>query len=448
MSVNPTVWSSRFGFLMASIGFAVGLGNIWRFPYIVGENGGSIFIVIYLCCVFFIGVPILMAEIMLGRRGAASPEQAIKKVAEESSCSPRWSAVGYLNLLTSFLIVFVYSVVAGWVLYYFYQSLMAGFSGTNLLDQLGSFEDLQSDVRTMVFWSFAALAITGSILVFGVQKGIERAVVALIPAMVVLLVFLVFFNLLNGGMQEALEFMFIPDFSVINGSVFLAAVSQAFFSIGVAMGGMMIFGSYLPSNISIAKSALIIVSADTLIALLAGLVIFPLVFENGLMPDSGTGLIFNTLPFGFAQMPAGYWIAVLFFMLLGFAAISSMVGFIEPLVAFLINRFDLSRLSATLLVTAICLCFSALSAFSMGPWNGLELSGRSLAGWLDFVPNSVFLPLGGLMICVFAGWAMNPKFSQAELNMKSSHAFHLWKISMKWLVAPAVFIILIAGVFP
>ena len=176
MSVNPTVWSSRFGFLMASIGFAVGLGNIWRFPYVVGENGGSIFIVIYLCCVFFIGVPILMAEIMLGRRGAASPEQAIKNVAVESSCSPRWSAVGYLNLLTSFLIVFVYSVVAGWVLYYFYQSLMAGFSGTNLLYQLGSFEDLQSDVRTMVFWSFAALAITGSILVFGVQKGIERAV--------------------------------------------------------------------------------------------------------------------------------------------------------------------------------------------------------------------------------------------------------------------------------
>ena len=188
MSVTPTVWSSRVGFLMASIGFAVGLGNIWRFPYIVGENGGSIFIVIYLCCVFFIGVPILMAEIMLGRRGAAAPEQAIKKVELESSRSPRWAGVGYLNLLTAFLIVFVYSVVAGWVLYYFYQSLVAGFSGVNLLDQLRSFEHLQCDVITMVFWSFVALAITGSILVFGVQKGIERAVVALIPAMIVLLV--------------------------------------------------------------------------------------------------------------------------------------------------------------------------------------------------------------------------------------------------------------------
>ena len=446
MSFGVTLWSSRFGFLMASIGFAVGLGNIWRFPYMVGENGGSIFILIYLCCVFFIGVPILMAEIMLGRRGAAPPEQAIKKVALESSRSLRWAGVGYLNLLTAFLIVFVYSVVAGWVLYYFYQSLVAGFSGINLLDQLRSFEHLQSDVITMVFWSFVALAITGSILVFGVQKGIERVVVALIPAMVVLLVFLALFNLLNGGMREALEFMFMPDVSAINSSVFLAAVSQAFFSIGVAMGGMMIFGSYLPTDVSIAKSALIIVSADTLIALLAGLVIFPLVFENGLMPDSGTGLIFNTLPFGFAQMPAGYWIAVLFFMLLGFAAISSMVGFIEPLVAFLISRFALSRIIATLLVTATCLCFSVLSALSMGPWDRMEFFGRSLAGWLDFVPNSIFLPVGGLMICVIAGWVMNAKFSQAELNMKSLRAYHVWRISTKWIVAPAIFIILIAGV--
>ena len=448
MSFGVTVWSSRFGFLMASIGFAVGLGNIWRFPYIVGENGGSIFILIYLCCVFFIGVPILMAEIMLGRRGVAPPEQAIKKVALESSRSPRWAVLGYLNLLTAFLIVFVYSVVAGWVLYYLYQSLVAVFLGVNLLDQLRPFEYLQSDVTTMVFWSFVALAINASILVFGVQKGIERAVVGLIPAMIVLLFCLALFNLLNGGIREALDFMFRPDFSAINPSVFLAAVSQAFFSIGVAMGGMMIFGSYLPSDVSIAKSALIIVSADTFIALLAGLVIFPLVFENGLMPDSGTGLIFNTLPLGFAQMPAGYWIAVLFFMLLGFAAISSMVGFIEPLVAFLINRFAFSRIIATLLVTATCLCFSILSALSMGPWNQTEFFGRSLAGWLDFVPNSIFLPVGGLMICVFAGWVMNAEFSQAELNMKSSRAYHLWKISTKWIVAPAIFIILIAGVMP
>ena len=448
MSFGVTVWSSRFGFLMASIGFAVGLGNIWRFPYMVGENGGSIFILIYLCCVFFIGVPILMAEIMLGRRGVAPPEQAIKKVALESSRSPRWAVLGYLNLLTAFLIVFVYSVVAGWVLYYLYQSLVAVFLGVNLLDQLRPFEYLQSDVTTMVFWSFVALAINASILVFGVQKGIERAVVGLIPAMIVLLFCLALFNLLNGGMREALDFMFRPDFSAINPSVFLAAVSQAFFSIGVAMGGMMIFGSYLPSDVSIAKSALIIVSADTFIALLAGLVIFPLVFENGLMPDSGTGLIFNTLPLGFAQMPAGYWIAVLFFTLLGFAAISSMVGFIEPLVAFLINHFAFSRIIATLLVTATCLCFSVLSALSMGPWNQTEFLGRSLAGWLDFVPNSIFLPVGGLMICVFAGWVMNAEFSQAELNMKSSRAYHLWKISTKWIVAPAIFIILIAGVMP
>ena len=446
MTAQAGYWSSRFGFLMASIGFAVGLGNIWRFPYMVGENGGSVFIVIYLLCAFLIGVPILMAEIMIGRRGKAPPELAMKNVAEESHLSSKWSMVGYLNLLTAFLILFVYSVVAGWVLFYFFQSLLSCFSGVSLLDQAGSFEVHQSDLMSLIFWSFLALGVTATILVLGVEKGIERAVVLLIPGLVLLLLVLAVFNVFNGGMSEAVEYMFRPDFEEIHPEIFLAAVSQAFFSIGVAMGGMMVFGSYLPANVSIGRSAVIIVSADTVIALLAGLVIFPLVFENNLSPDSGTGLIFNTLPLAFEQVPFGRWFGLLFFLLLSMAAITSMVGFMEPLVAYLIRRYRCARPIATISVSSICFAFSILSALSMSHWRELGVYDRSISDWLDFVPNSIFLPLGGLLICIFAGWFMKQSHTKEELSLDSDLVYSFWRRSMRWLVAPVVSIILVTGV--
>ncbi len=447
MTSQQGYWSSRFGFLMASIGFAVGLGNIWRFPYMVGENGGSVFIVIYLFCAFIVGVPILMAEIMIGRRGMAPPELAMKYMAEESSLTSNWSLVGYLNLLTAFLILFVYSVVAGWVLFYFYQSLLSGFSGVGLLDQAGSFEALQSDFMSLIFWSFLALGITASILVFGVEKGIERVVRLLIPALVLLLVVLAVFNLFNGGMSEAIQYMFLPDFEEVRPGIFLAAVSQAFFSIGVAMGGMMVFGSYLPAHVSIGRSAIMIVCADTLIALLAGLVIFPLVFENNLSPESGTGLIFYTLPLAFEQIPLGRWVALIFFLLLSMAAITSMVGFMEPLVACLIRRFQWTRFAATLTVSLFCFTFSILSALSMSHWKELDIYNRSLSDWLDFVPNSIFLPLGGLLICIFAGWFIQQHYAKQELNLGNELVYNFWLISMRWIIAPVVLVILVTGVF-
>ena len=446
MSSPTGYWTSRFGFLMASIGFAVGLGNIWRFPYMVGENGGSVFIVIYLLCAFLIGVPILMAEIMIGRRGLAPPEMAMEKVATESSLSTNWRMVGHLNLLTAFLILFVYSVVAGWVLFYFFQSLVSCVSGVGLLDQVGSFEVLQSDLVSLIFWSFLALAMTATILVFGVEKGIERVVTLLIPALVLLLLVLAAFNVLNGGMSEAIEYMFLPDFDEVHAGIFLAAVSQAFFSIGVAMGGMMVFGSYLPTNVSIGRSAVMIVSADTMIALLAGLVIFPLVFDNNLAPDSGTGLIFNTLPLAFEQVPFGRWVGLLFFLLLSMAAITSMVGFMEPIVASLIRRFQWTRTVSTILVSLCCFVFSIFSALSMSLWRESSVYGRSISDWLDFVPNSILLPLGGLLICIFAGWYMQPKYAKEELSLECELVFSSWRMSMKWLVAPVVLMILITGV--
>ena len=330
-NAGSTAWGSTGGFLMASIGFAVGLGNIWRFPYVTGENGGSAFVIVYLGCAFLIGVPILMAEIMLGRRGGFSPSASINAVAGDAGLSRHWSWVGVLNVTTAFLIQMAYAVVAGWVLYYFYLALTGQMPGADSLTAKATFDNLLLNVPTSIFWTVLSLVTAGAIICAGVQQGIERAVKILMPTLFALLLVLFVFNIFAGGVPETLAYLFLPDFSKISADTFLAALSQAFFSIGVAMGGMMMFGAYLPKSISVAKCALIIVAADTGVALLAGLVIFPMVFNNGMAPDAGTGLIFLTLPLAFHQMWGGDVVAVLFFLLLSVAAVTSMVGLAEPI---------------------------------------------------------------------------------------------------------------------
>ena len=304
MASGGSAWGSRSGFILASVGFAVGLGNIWRFPYVTGENGGSAFVLIYLLCAFGIGVPILMAEFLLGRRAQCSPPFAIAAVAQESGLSVRWSWVGSLTILTAFGILMSYAVVAGWVLYYFYLALTGEMLASSATQAQLTFGELLADPLTLVFWGAVALLSAALIIAAGVQQGIERAVKILMPMLFGLLLLLMVFNVLTGGMPQALEYLFTPDFSKVDGSTFLAALAQAFFSIGVAMAGMMMFGAYLPKTISIAQSAVIIVAADTAVALLAGLVIFPMVFHNHLDVGAGTGLIFKP-----CQWPLLAWTA-------------------------------------------------------------------------------------------------------------------------------------------
>ena len=293
-------WSSRFAFLMASVGFAVGLGNIWRFPYIAGQNGGSAFVLIYLACAFGIGVPILMAELFVGRRGKMSPPLAMRNVAESEGRNKAWQLVGHMGLLAAFTIEIVYAGIVGWVLWYLYKAITTGFVGVDTTMAADQFTAILADPIGMVGWTLAGLGITGYIIYKGVQNGIEKAVVVLMPLLFLLLAGLAIYNIFAGGMKEALVWLFEPDFSKITPGVFLVAIGQAFFSIGVAMGGMMTFGAYLPKGVSIPQSVIIIVFADTLVALLAGLVIFPAVFSNGLDPAAGPGLIFQTLPVAFA----------------------------------------------------------------------------------------------------------------------------------------------------
>lgn len=437
-------WSSRFGFLMASIGFAVGLGNIWRFPYITGENGGSAFVLVYLACVFVIGIPILMAEVLLGRRGGATPPSSFANLAKQSGVNKLWASVGYLNLATAFFIVVAYGVVAGWVLYYLVQALGGGFAELDSAKSTALFSALTADAVAMMFWAFVVMAVAGLIIAGGVRNGIERAVIVLMPMLFLLLVGLAVFNTFAGGMGETLAYLFTPDFSKLSGSVFLAAVGQAFFSIGVAMAGMMMFGAYLPSDISIASSAFVIVIADTVVALLAGLVIFPFVFVNGLDPAGGTGLIFQTLPVAFSQVPGGAVIAVLFFLLLSVAAVTSIVGLVEPLVAWVSERFGLARLVATLAVVGTSLMFGVISALSYNTWAEVSVFNRSLGGWIDLIPNQVMLPLGGLLIAIFVAWVLPRQASSDELNLAEG-AFEIWYQLLKYVAGPAVLVILVTG---
>ncbi len=445
MASGGSAWGSRSGFILASVGFAVGLGNIWRFPYVTGENGGSAFVLIYLLCAFGIGVPILMAEFLLGRRAQRSPPFALAAIAQESGRSEKWSWVGKLTILTAFSILMSYAVVAGWVLYYFFLALTGNMLASSSTQSQSAFNNLLADPLALVFWGGVSLVSAALIIAAGVQQGIERAVKVLMPMLFALLVLLMVFNVFTGGMPQALDYLFTPDFSKVDGSTFLAALAQAFFSIGVAMAGMMMFGAYLPKTISIAQSAVIIVAADTVVALLAGLVIFPMVFHNGLDVGAGTGLIFQTLPVAFARMDGGAVVGAVFFLLLCVAAITSIVGLSEPVTGYVAERWQLSRRRATLAMFGTLFPFTVISALTFSTWSPVRLAGQSLDYWIEYLPNQVLLPVGGLLIATFAAWRLDRNISASELNFTSPEWFTVWFRLMRFVVVPAVFIILVTG---
>ena len=439
-------WSSRFTFLMASVGFAVGLGNIWRFPYVTGENGGAAFVLVYLACAFGIGVPILIAELLIGRRGQGSPPSAMANLATANGRSPHWKVVGGMGLLAAYTIEIVYAVVVGWVLWYLFKAITTGFAGVDATIAEAEFAAVLDNNLGMLFWTLVGLTITGLIIYAGVKDGIERAVNVMMPLLFALLLGLAVYNYFAGGFDQAVQWLFTPDFSKIGFGTVLAAIGQAFFSIGVGMAGMMVYGSYLPKSISITHSVLIIVIADTGVALLAGLVIFPAVFHNGLDPAAGAGLIFQTLPVAFAQMPGGYLFSVLFFTMLSVAGITSMVGLVESVNAWLEDRFGMPRHKSALLVVGSVACFSVLSILSYNVLSQYNLGDRNFNDTMDFFSNQILLPLGGLFIAVFAGWGMHSSATRDELTSLTAGTYALWHFLIRFVVPPAVLVIFVMGI--
>jgi neurotransmitter:Na+ symporter, NSS family len=438
-------FSSTFGFLMAATGFAVGLGNIWRFPYITGENGGGAFVVVYLGCAIMIGIPILIAEILVGRRGQANPPKAMQNLAEAEHKSQNWKHVGHLNLATAFVILGTYSVVAGWVLWYLFKAISSGFVDTTASIATGDFDAVMQSIDGMLMWTTLSLILTSTIVFFGVNKGIERSVRVLMPTLFLLMITLVIYNAFQDGFLDAAAYLFTPDFSKVTAATYLAAIGQAFFSIGVGMAGMMIFGSYLPQDVSITRCVLIIIVIDTAVALMAGLMIFPMVFRFGMDPAGGPGLIFQTLPVAFGQMPGGHIIAVLFFTLLSVAAVTSMVGLLEPLVAWLEDTRHYSRHKSTLITMACIACLGVLSILSYNILSQWQVGSRNLNGILDFLANQIMLPVGGLLIAIFAAWQVSKASLRDELPAMPKAVFELWHLLLRFLLPPAIAVIIITG---
>jgi NSS family neurotransmitter:Na+ symporter len=352
-----------------------------------------------------------------------------------------------MGLVAAFTIEVVYAVVVGWVLWYLFKAITTGFAGMDGPAASAEFASVLDNNLGMLFWTLVGLAITGLIIYSGVKNGIERAVSVMMPLMFLLLVGLAGYNYFTGGFAEAVRWLFTPDFSKIGPATVLAAIGQAFFSIGVAMGGMMTYGSYLPRSISISQSVLIIVVADTFVALLAGLVIFPAVFHNGLDPAAGAGLIFQTLPVAFAQMPGGYAFSILFFVVLSVAGITSMVGLVETVNHWVEERYGVPRHRSALMVVGSIAVLSVLSALSYNVLSDFSLAGKNLNELMDYFSNQILLPLGGLLIALFAGWVVKKEATRDELTTLNRGAYELWHFLIRFVVPPAVLVIFVMGVF-
>jgi NSS family neurotransmitter:Na+ symporter len=445
-------WSSRLTFLLAAIGFAVGLGNIWRFPYLAGQNGGSAFIIVYLLVVFCIGAPLVAAELMIGRRGGMSPVPSMRKVAVESGASTRWGLVGVVALVATFLILTFYTLVAGWAADYLFRALLGSFRGITAEQSSATFNDLLATPWRLALWQVVIVAATIYISSRGITRGIERASLILMPMLFAILLLLAIYGMTTGSaFTEAARFMLEPDFSKVGPDTVLAAIGQAFFSVGVAMGGMMTYGAYMPKNINVMQSSLIIVSADTTVALVAGFAIFPIVFASGLSPAEGTGLVFVTLPIAFGSMPFGSVIAILFFTLLVAAALTSTIANLEPLVSWAEERKGVSRKPATVVAAILILIVGSGSVLSFNlladfrPLGFLELfRDMTIYDVTDYIASNVLLPLGGMLTAIFAGWFVTRDVAREELGIKHDSVFLAWRFLIRFIAPIAIAMMLVA----
>ena len=429
-------FSSKLGVILATAGSAVGLGNVWRFPYMAGENGGAIFILIYILCVLLLGIPCMISEFIIGRHGQANTARAYKKLAGRTP----WSVIGYMGVLTGFLITGYYAVVAGWCLQYVWASLIGQMHGDPTYFQT-YFAEFSADPVKPIFWTVIILGGTYLIIKSGVRDGIERASKLMMPTLFLLLLVIVGASCLLPDAGKGIEFLFKPDFTAINSDVFLAALGQAFYSLSIAMGCICTYASYFSRQTDLTKSAVQIGVIDSFVAILAGLMIFPAAFSVGVSPDSGPSLIFITLPNvfhqAFASMPVvGYIIALLFFVLLSLAALTSMMSLHEVSTAFFHEELHITRKRAAVIVTVSTCIIGIFCSLSLGAvGQTLEFFGRSLFDWFDFVTGQIFLPIVGFLTCIFIGWFVPHKVVHDEFTNWGTlrgRYFHLFLFQVKY----------------
>jgi len=409
-------FGSRIGAILAAAGSAVGLGNIWRFPYETGNHGGAAFILIYLGCVLVLGLPIMIAEFTVGRRAKASTGKAFGVLAPGT----QWKWIGMLGVLAGLLILGYYSVVAGWTLEYIIISLSNGFAGKGPEDFVASFQDFSQDPFRPVLWLLVFLFLTHFVIVRGVKDGIEKSSKIMMPVLFILIVVLAGCSMSLPNAEKGLEFLLKPDFSKVNADVFLGAMGQAFFSLSLGMGCLSTYASYFGPDTNMGKTALSVGAIDTMVAILAGLIIFPAAFSVGIQPDAGPSLIFITLPNVFQQAFGGIpflatVFSLMFYVLLALAALTSTISLHEVVTAYLHERFDWSRSRSAIWVTGFCVITGVLSSLSLGVWED-KFFGLSFFDLLDFVTAKLMLPLSGFLVCLFVGWYLKRSVSYEELT--------------------------------
>ena len=449
---SGNTWSSGFTFILAAIGAAVGLGNIWKFPYVVGVSGGGAFVLVYLGCVLFIAIPILITELWIGRAGGSSPPLAMSNVARQGGLNPgRWSLVGYMAMLVGYLIATYYCVIAGWTLSYIFKA-GGGFGHAEPAAVAQQFDDLLANPGALVAWHSVFMVIALFIVGRGLKDGIERVVTVLMPALFAMLLLMIGYAAVEGDFGAALSFLFSTDFSKIDSATVLVAIGQAFFSISVAMGLLMTYGSYVPKHVSLTKSALIIAGADTLVAILAGLMIFPLVFGNDLDPGSGPGLIFQTLPTAFADMPGGRVFGVVFFVLLAFAAVTSLIAIIEPIVRYAEDKWNMRRRIGVLVFGSLAWAIGLLTVFSFNIWSDVHPLGRfdtfrdkTVFDLIDYATANLMMPLGGILMALFVGWRIKPQALVEDLSFGSTALFNAWLWMIRVVVPLAILWVLVTS---
>ena len=441
-------FGSKLGVILATAGSAVGLGNVWRFPYMAGENGGAVFIMIYVFCVVLLGIPCMVSEFIIGRHGQANTARAFRELAGGTP----WALIGYMGVLTGFLITGYYAVVSGWCLQYIWASLIGHLHGDPEYFKT-YFTELASDPVKPVLWTVIILGITYLIIEHGVRDGIERASKLLMPTLFILLLIIVGASCMLPDADKGIEFLFKPDMSKMTGDVFLGALGQSFYSLSIAMGCLCTYASYFSGYTNLTKSASQIALIDCMVAILAGLMIFPAAFSVGVNPDSGPSLIFITLPNvfqqAFASMPViGYCISLLFFVLLSLAALTSLMSLHEVSTAFIHEEMTVSRKKAALLVTVSTSIIGAFCSLSMGAVDGLTLFGKSLFDWFDFITGQIFLPIVGFLTCIFIGWfvphhIVRDEFTnQGELKSRGYiRLFHIFLFLVKYVCPLAILLI-------
>jgi neurotransmitter:Na+ symporter, NSS family len=446
-------WSSKLSFYLAAVGASVGLGSVWRFPYLTGANGGSAFIFVFVLAILGIATPLLVAEFVLGRRSRRNPAAAAGEVAASVGGSRRWNLIGLLGTWTAVIIMSYYTIIAGWVMAYVWKCASGELTALARADVPGYFHEFLSRPLEIGGWHLAFIVLAGAISAGGVTRGIEVATRIRAPGLLILMLILDAYALIKGNVHLGLRFALTPDFGRLSGGVVLAAVGQAFFATGVGMGMMLAYGAYVPVGVSLARSALVISGAILIVSLLATVMIFPLVYEYGLNPAQGPDLVFNVLPIAFAEMPAGRMIGTLFFLLLLLSALTPTLAGLEPLVAWLQQRHGLGRAKAAWLASLIVWMLGIGSVLSFNRWAGWHplaavdrLKHLTVFDTLDFISSNLMLTLGALLTCILVGWRLPLALIDSELAEDAPWARRLILLLLRYACPIGIVAVLLAAI--